>query len=1843
MEYTTQTNQGGPESIAPISASNVQPTSWPHIPAGSYLNTLLENLPDPEQQDSGVRPTNHHIEDVFDTIDKIDAQFVLCRALVAQMETHLCVDAHALNTIRLSFALKRINDLDGSGDPEINADIWEIALQTLADASDPARCVDLWLQLLRHVHANRFSRFLAKYCLQRNCMPPFWVTSFVHYSWISHHPDSALQESMSLVYSQPMRASTCVAFRAKDLLFGGERYSAYRTATDAQLLAFSRSMDARDESDQFLNELMSNLNTASGDKMREKITIIKALELRIKELEKQLRQERQAARAAKYAHTAGAPDVPGDTFKVMTVAAASVLVGIGIGYGASRLTRRANRVVDNLDALTTNVRTFFDTVATQCAATFNRQGLGANIMRAAAILALITVVHKSASKMVDVVAAAIYRVIAPGHKMPDATPSGVNTAASATNPAGFVAVGALALWSLTGVGSIVSFIKKFSTWTKTFSDIARGVGPVVEGAEWVAKFIMTSAEWCFAQTKWGVPNWIATFCDKHYGPYRALRALDLRLQAYRTSFATGDVPASPALAMSIKGLVYDLEKLIVGYVPDDKYRKEMKHLLNEAVEFGRSINMAMVNQSETPEALAILLTGTPGIGKTTLITMLVRAIFKKLYPEIYEKVKNHFAQEIFMKAAGSPYWEGYAGGFALVLDDFGQARTVAGQEGDQYNEFLKIVNSFQAALNMANVELKGRVPFTSQLVIATSNLDSFIGANVNIVSPGALARRFRYTLQVALDPKWAIDQGIKTETLDFENMLKQMELTSKIPDCWTFKRGKWKDFDITYSNDDVMTFDELVDSAVEEFTRRHALHARYQAALRNIDTLIERDVRHETRDEDVLASYPISKSSSSSSVTQASSPEPPRYTTSGEGPSYRPKLKPFKPYSYDYYERLGLPTYTSLPVFEAMMDEIDELSQALPSAARLKLHEAIGILHNPGTKIGYDRWLSRYKTGNIVWWRRPDFLAESRARGEYIDPTEPKHDPEQFFMGACDRIIHKSLMENPLIKGLGIVLTLLGFSVIVLTIWGLATAVMTVLRGIFNTVSDCFTTKTSAARTNAKTKPGTSADTEEKVVNTASDFDASSKKGIATKISNNQYLFVHEWEGGNSLKGWVLMLGGRVCLVNRHFGKDLTQSRAERVTFRHATSLKQFSYPVETMREVFATGTEIGGDLLLIRLPPGPEFTNITHLFAAVDIDYHPAILEKLEATTYYDDIPQVHHMHGIKCADQVVNTPTDVHPTRLFNDLFTTEFLEEGNCGTLARVATGPATGHIIGVYVACQKKPEPKAGFFQAIRYDQIKRAFNTFISAPIVMPGNYVVVTASKPDTSIKLPSAVTVVEGLTVVGTIRPPNPIPMKHKIVPSALHTFKGPPEKVPAPLRAFVDPQGNIVDPYVQALTPYAGPAYNMPAELLQRVASVMFKDMVERVPLPQNRVVLTIEEAIMGVDYIDGLDSTERSTSAGYPWSINHQGKSDFMDGPHAMEMRTAVQARIERARNGERTHTVYATFLKAELRTKAKALLGKSRLISGSPMDYSIAFKMYFGDFMRWLYFGRIRNGMAVGVNPYSAEWASLVSHLGGLDAKVIAGDFSAFDAHETPSFMNVFLLMANAFYGNSEDNIIRNILMEEVFDPSFVLGDKLYKWNRGLPSGHPATTYINCCTNLALWYLLFISAWSDPKIRPLDYITPVVYGDDNVVAVKPAAEFWLTQAFVTTKFGGFGYKYTSEDKDTVVSGVRDLRDVTFLKRGFKQGIDTSIVAPLEISTILEMVRWVKDPSKVRERTIDNACTALWELSAHTRDVWEDYGVPLMDELTTRFNHITPAATQMGWLDLHRRTVPVWHKAF
>jgi len=445
------------------------------------------------------------------------------------------------------------------------------------------------------------------------------------------------------------------------------------------------------------------------------------------------------------------------------------------------------------------------------------------------------------------------------------------------------------------------------------------------------------------------------------------------------------------------------------------------------------------------------------------------------------------------------------------------------------------------------------------------------------------------------------------------------------------------------------------------------------------------------------------------------------------------------------------------------------------------------------------------------------------------------------------------------------------------------------------------------------------------------------------------------------------------------------------------------------------------------------------------------------------------------------------------------------------------------------------------------------------------------------------------------------------KIIPSPLANMF-PRTCLPAQLRT-VQVEDQIIDPRITSLSKVGQPVIPVDTEDLDEIGGALLN--LYRSKQPSTTRIFSLEESIKGCEELPYFQGICRSTSAGFGWEGGNGKKKWLGEGEEYItnhpEVVRKVNKRIDTARQGRRTMTVWVDTLKDERRPIAKVLAGKTRTFAVGPLDYNLAFRMYFGAFMNHMMENRIEFESCVGTNVYSADWDAIAYRLQKKGSHIVAGDFSNFDGTLNADILWKILDVVNDWY-DDDNRAIREVLFCEIVHSIHTCDGFLYSWTHSQPSGNPGTVIWNSIYNS--FVMRYAYKHSVPEnlstMMHFDrYVAMVNYGDDNVLNISSEIINNFNQLTITKALRKIGMEYTDEAKTGNLVVSRPLNEVSFLKRTFRMcPLRKRFVAPLSMDTIREMCLWVKknqDPDFV---CAVNVTTACYEAAFHEKKVFEEF---------------------------------------
>ncbi|UHK03076.1 MAG: polyprotein [Guiyang Dicistro-like virus 4] len=429
-------------------------------------------------------------------------------------------------------------------------------------------------------------------------------------------------------------------------------------------------------------------------------------------------------------------------------------------------------------------------------------------------------------------------------------------------------------------------------------------------------------------------------------------------------------------------------------------------------------------------------------------------------------------------------------------------------------------------------------------------------------------------------------------------------------------------------------------------------------------------------------------------------------------------------------------------------------------------------------------------------------------------------------------------------------------------------------------------------------------------------------------------------------------------------------------------------------------------------------------------------------------------------------------------------------------------------------------------------------------------------------------------------------------IIPTAIQGMITAPATAPAALSSKDPRIKGDVNLLAKCIGKYGGVAKPFNVED-RKLISEDVRESFGRWKLARSPKVLSTEEAIHGIEGLEGYDRLPMNTSPGYPWVLSRKpgtsGKAYLFDAEATRiedeSVRLKFEAREAMARLGERVESIWACCLKDERRSHQKIADGNTRMFVIPPVDYSILERKYMLDYSVALKDNRHISSSKVGIDPQSLEWTELYNYIAGFSSFVFTGDFKNFDGIIPPDLSWDFYSDADYFYqkfGEWEegDRKVRLTLNDEGLHTVCIVNNLVFVTHIGNKSGNPNTVNKNGDVNDRLMKLAFLElARRNGKLPTMSEfhrnVRVAVYGDDNIVAVKPEVMDWYNQVTVSAFLAEYGITYTDALKSGEMKPFVDLEEMTFLKQSFRdhEGIKGIKVPHMAEQTITELLNWTR----------------------------------------------------------------------
>ena len=1298
------------------------------------------------------------------------------------------------------------------------------------------------------------------------------------------------------------------------------------------------------------------------------------------------------------------------------------------------------------------------------------------------------------------------------------------------------------------------------------------------------------------------------------------------VQTYAFRHNRGTLPMNESTYSSIFCLL-DVGKQILKTMPKDKFSEGSLRSIHEDCNILKKIIVEMERVDVSlrgirQEPVGILFAGGPGVAKS--IAMLYAShILAKTCLETEEDIAE-FEQNpgpyIHSRKFENIYWDGLTNKMkVLVYDDLFQYRDGVGTASEAM-EIIRALNTEEYNAHMAHLENKGNVFVRPYYGIGTTNQQNLVSNS--IVSISAVKRRFDFYYVVVPKPEYVhLEDSYKDDwnrRMDKTKLpvsqikgLDDPELAGEYVTDLRPEHLIYKRYDaVTDKYIDDYTFDQVIEEAQHlQFTKRKrfALHKEnFRKMVRNYATVydIKLDPEECPDDYSFEPDDEIEPHSGSPSVSSSSN--------SSDIPEF-----------IDY--------------FDCTPDQINEIEIKLaynPEYMVWLINNRVPY-KNCSSVSDVSAWLINTKG----FYYARDYIETSY---QYVDPyyrgkthnfSSDKVRARKFT--SIKQRIDYYLSQLPewnrvkkyLIVGLEAILGIVSFILGCKFFLYFAKGVYSWWTGKPAPESFGYSDRMRAAKANAKYVRNSNAVREHLGVQPHSNHDPSGFDLIKSIVARNTFKFETKNDAGN----WytvcsITFVKGRIGITTYHtivnfinIVMDSPEKGDRHVRLRHGSDSRTPDL-LFTLKEVLIghrDGILADNDFVLIEFPKRfPERPDITEYFVTDrDVEMNTKNLTIAMFATTRGNGEAFYFGTGRKY-EMPIGIDKIPGYTYLINSMYTYNIpTRSGDCGSPVCLMNSRIQGRkILGFHVAGHTHDGD--GFAGIVTRESLAEDLKLFAPQVHLEEPSFIEPQSADYDVPVRF----------EILGRTKLVPTRNIYTDIRKSGLHGLMGPSTLHPAML-APTEIDGKLIDPILNAQQKYCLPDVLIDEDKIYECCAHYFAYCEWKSTFEVERRIYTTYEAIYGLEYDSDFGPINKTSSSGWPdcvLGVRDRFKELF-GVESTVEQRSKAYNDIsdrvdlieDNARKNIRMFHPFVDNAKDELREYAKYLAGSTRMFSGCPKDFLVAWRKYFGAFSLWYMKNHIKNGSAIGMNPYS-EWNDLAMKLIAVNPLNIgAGDYEKYDGSQKPIIHLIILIFINLWYNDGPENArIRGIYWMELYNSRHILNFMVYEWFSSLPSGHPFTIIVNTIYNHIIVRYSFLR-----EVKSLESFNDNVYvitqGDDIAYAVSDDFKEFLNDIKLAVYAKELGMIYTNETKSGELIARRSLTEIEFLKRTFSFDKTTMMwICPLHIKSIQKMIDWT-DRVDGDAITAQNVTTALRELSLHDKSLYND----VMYKISRRFNQRFP----------------------
>lgn len=1203
-------------------------------------------------------------------------------------------------------------------------------------------------------------------------------------------------------------------------------------------------------------------------------------------------------------------------------------------------------------------------------------------------------------------------------------------------------------------------------------------------------------------------------------------------------------------------IVHDLlneGEMILKKVPIQKEFNTVRQMLRERVQKVAKLNGEYLSskfscKGARVETVCVMMRGGPGSYKSIAMERLSYAMCAMKIDDEAEYQDFLANPSVFMynRQPETVYWDGYTSKVITVfIDDFGQAKEVAGNPDNETFSLIRIINGFQTNLHMAQIELKQNTVFTSPFLLCTTNQKVF--QPCSIIDTSALLRRFTVDVVCTVKEKYALPMT------DKQDLWNRKTDVSKLPiDPETGLTMITEEINEFYfcTEDGVpmgepMEFEQLARITFEQHRKRVGWHSKHRSEFLNTASIF-RSIREEETGE-------------------------------------------------------GIPTIIKITQ--------DDLSRMRCSNVNPRKRESYLESKTPSTIIEND--VDKYRKSKTDYEVEPQYGDPSIPNGAGLPSnfkgTMAKSFKDYMVCHAIRGIIDykEFVVKYPCVFGfiLGLVFTFAsaGLTHLLAKLYSLFTG--TDDKSMPEPQSFGFSDKMRKPAQAKSNKPSSKDFIQSLKMQNAQHGDSSGNQIVDSFTHRNVWRIYTKTGDQENQFGFAINVCGDRVVIPYHFMKYFISESQKDIEYLNTVvhfakngQAYAFDTTVKYMLLNHYSNILENYDACILVLPSHfPKSQNNLSKFALytdhehsqLNLDFVLAVPHKHAAKHYAGK--------AIKATREITMTSNKFDSYTLTDTYMYDAATSKGDCGAPFYIMNPRVPGRkIFGFHVA--GNAADGRGFSTVLSQELLTAQMEEIELPTIILKEDY--------------PTDNAIVEtqnGMHCLGNISPvPNRV-LSTEYKRSLLNDKVFPSTKVLAQLSPVIV-DGVKIDLLERAAKKYCPEMKPLILEDFQNLSYELYSWMISKGRKQFNNRVLTLEEALDGVVDTCYYSTLNPKSKGGYPMNCSgvRDLKAEYVKtltgSPERLklveEIRVLVNEVIEDAKKGIRHNWIYTDCSKDEKISIEKLKDLKTRMFSGGNFIYVLVWRMYNGSFDMFFNANNLDIGASAGINPNSTDWDRLTRALNKFgttnnveDCMVGAGDHSGFDTRHHPGVLKIAGDITNMWYADSDENQkVRDVLNIEMYNSLHLNLSGLYYWNGSLPSGHPATFRINSLINI----MAFMHCWYE--VTPANFfenVCVVTGGDDVIFSVSDNYKDKFNEMTLTGLMSNIGYVYTTETKGKAEFTFRKLKEVEFLKRGFRVNSYGKVFAPLRYEVCLETCQWT---TKKNAETVivSNVIASLDEIS-------------------------------------------------